>query len=1228
MCFGIVLHQAAYGKLPTVFNYTGYLTHATGGGAVNSHATVHASLFDHETHGEILWTETQEISIVNGAFSISLGKHHPLGPELFNGLGDLYLEIKIDHEVLSPRQRLGAVPYALVCKDVVGGVNASSVQVNGSNVINSSGEWVGSMTAFDNEVTRIIQDLGLTNGGNQSVHLSGDVTGSGTGTIQTSISNGAVTLGTKTSGNYVATVGAGSNLSVSGSGSPTAAVTIGMVANPSFSTSVTTPVVSSGTGALTLTAASNKISFQVQGTERSYLDTSGNLFVVGSVTGTNISGTNTGDQTISLTGDVTGSGTGIFATTIANNAVTLGTKTSGNYVATVSAGSNMSVSGSGSPTAAVSVSTVANPSFPTSVTTPLLSNSAGGGTLTINATTSSGADKMSFTFGTAGSGTQMASLDKSGNFFAVGSVTGTNLSGTNTGDQTISLTGDVTGSGTGTFATTIANNAVTLGTKTSGNYVATVAAGTNMSVSGSGSPTAAISVSTVANPSFSTSVTTPAVTSNSALTVTGTGTLTLAAAISGVNDKISFHVDGTEMSYIDASGNFVAVGSVTAANLSGTNTGDQTISLTGDVTGSGTGTFATTIANNAVTLGTKTSGNYVATVAAGSNMSVSGSGSPTAAISVSTVANPSFSTSVTTPLFTNAAGGGTLTINATTSSGVDKMSFTFGTAGSGTQMASLDKSGNLITVGSVTGANLSGTNTGDQTISLTGDVTGSGTGTFATTIANNAVTLGTKTSGNYVATVAAGTNMSVSGSGSPTAAVTIGIVANPTFSTSVTTPAVSNSSALTVTGTGTLTLAAAISGVNDKISFHVDGTEMSYIDSSGNLAAVGNVSGANLSGTNTGDQTISLTGDVTGSGTGTFAATIANNAVTLGTKTSGNYVATVAAGSNMSVSGSGSPTAAITVGTVANPSFSTSVTTPAVTSSSALTVTGTGTLTLAAATSGVNDKISFHVDGIEMSYIDSSGNFVAVGNVTGANLSGTNTGDQTISLTGDVTGSGTGTFATTIANNAVTLGTKTSGNYVATVAAGTNMSVSGSGSPTAAVSVSTVANPSFSTSVTTPLFTNAAGGGTLTINATTSAGTDTMSFTFGTAGSGTQVASLDENGNLSATGNIKTTNGCFGRTYIVSSANSTGGAGSRSAADALCNTARTKSKVCTYDELVESSRCGVTMPSAQGWINSAVQSDCNAWTSGSVLANGISWNTSGYAASTLCSTSQPFLCCQ
>jgi len=45
----------------------------------------------------------------------------------------------------------------------------------------------------------------------------------------------------------------------------------------------------------------------------------------------------------------------------------------------------------------------------------------------------------------------------------------------------------------------------------------------------------------------------------------------------------------------------------------------------------------------------------------------------------------------------------------------------------------------IVSSGTISGSNLSGTNTGDQTITLTGDVTGSGTGSFTTTIANSTV---------------------------------------------------------------------------------------------------------------------------------------------------------------------------------------------------------------------------------------------------------------------------------------------------------------------------------------------------------------------------------------------------------------------------------------------------------------------------------------------------------
>lgn len=74
-----------------------------------------------------------------------------------------------------------------------------------------------------------------------------------------------------------------------------------------------------------------------------------------------------------------------------------------------------------------------------------------------------------------------------------------------------------------------------------------------------------------------------------------------------------------------------------------------------------------------------------------------------------------------------------------------------------------------------------------------------------------------------------------------------------------------------------------------------------------------------------------------------------------------------------------------------------------------VTFTPAGTGDVVGPASSVNNNVVFF-DGVTGKLIKDSG----------LTLSGSNTGDQTITLTGDVTGSGTGTFATTIANDAVT----------------------------------------------------------------------------------------------------------------------------------------------------------------------------------------------------------------
>ena len=123
-----------------------------------------------------------------------------------------------------------------------------------------------------------------------------------------------------------------------------------------------------------------------------------------------------------------------------------------------------------------------------------------------------------------------------------------------------------------------------------------------------------------------------------------------------------------------------------------------------------------------------------------------------------------------------------------------------------------------------------------------------------------------------------------------TTARTIGMTGDVTWTSSA-----FNGSA-NVTGVSTLaTITDSGSGLFKKITINTKGlvtgtTAVVQSDILGLLGAgsisntmLANSAVANLSGTNTGDQIITLTGDVTGSGTGSFSATLKNTGVSAGT---------------------------------------------------------------------------------------------------------------------------------------------------------------------------------------------------------------------------------------------------------------------------------------------------------------------------------------------------------
>ena len=124
-------------------------------------------IYDDPTSGVLLWEEVITVDFTSGYYAAVLGAdevNNPLDSAVLS-MYPIYMELELDtNGPMSPRQAINSAPYsqmAGVAQNVDGGtVNASEVSINGSAVINGSGEWVGTINVdWNTQIVNMPSDI-------------------------------------------------------------------------------------------------------------------------------------------------------------------------------------------------------------------------------------------------------------------------------------------------------------------------------------------------------------------------------------------------------------------------------------------------------------------------------------------------------------------------------------------------------------------------------------------------------------------------------------------------------------------------------------------------------------------------------------------------------------------------------------------------------------------------------------------------------------------------------------------------------------------------------------------------------------------------------------------------------------------------------------------------------------------------------------------------------------
>ncbi len=134
--------------IPSTINYQGYVISAAGV-PVNGTVQMVFKIYDVASGGTELWSETQNVAVNQGVYSVNLGNVTPIGLP-FNQPYYLGVKVGIDSE-MTPRIALTSVGYAF---------RARTAEISGLGVYDGSGLFLGYLVRqYDNSVAAATSHL-------------------------------------------------------------------------------------------------------------------------------------------------------------------------------------------------------------------------------------------------------------------------------------------------------------------------------------------------------------------------------------------------------------------------------------------------------------------------------------------------------------------------------------------------------------------------------------------------------------------------------------------------------------------------------------------------------------------------------------------------------------------------------------------------------------------------------------------------------------------------------------------------------------------------------------------------------------------------------------------------------------------------------------------------------------------------------------------------------------